>query len=156
MFEDNGEDEDERRGTAEVPLPGIPSEAVLEGVAGYMTRVAAAGDEPTPCREAVEGALSDYRLDAIVGAEWGGGFFSECAGGDCAGAIALLQAAEYMQMEGLRWLCAARLACAVRSADTEVELCGLFGVPLERMDRYAVEAADACAAMPWLVTENAA
>lgn len=152
---DADEDESDEENTVEVPLPGIASAAVLDGIGGYLMRVAVAGEEPALCRDSAEGALPDYRLDEMVGAGWGDTFFRECTTGDCASVCALLQAAEYMQMEGLRWLCAAKLACTIRGVNTEVALCGLFDVPLERMDRYAAEVEGVCASMPWL-TEDVA
>ena len=147
--DDDEGDADTETMMVDIPLPGIPSEAVLRGVAAYMDRVATAGGEPVPRGD---DELCDYRLSEVVGVEWGDAFFREATGGGCGAAsvCALLQAAEYMQMEGLRWLCAARLACAIRDTPTEVELCGLFGVPLESMDGYEEDMAEVCTAIPWL------
>jgi hypothetical protein len=97
----------------------------------------------------VDGPLADYRLDEVAGKDWGEQFFLSAGAQSCSATYALMQGAEYMQMEGLRWLCAAKIACAIRDTSNEEDLCGLFGVPLERMDRYEEEVNEACASAQW-------
>ena len=134
----------------EVPLPGIPSERVLRGVVEYLLRVAGGQAEPRGCHDVTDGPLEDYRVDEIVHGTWGDEFFSEVGADSGIRVCELMSAAEYMQMEGLRWLCAAKIACDIQCARTEDAMCGLFGVPLERMDQYCHELEELRTQMPWI------
>lgn len=150
MGSDSDESSEHRPEEMVVPLPGIPTKRVLHGVVEYLKRVAEGVQEPHSCHDSSDGPLQDYQLDEVAHGKWGDGFFNDVGADNCVHVCELMAGAEYMQIEGLRWLCAAKIACDVQRARTEDAMCGLFGVSLERMDRYYQEMEELCNHMPWI------
>jgi hypothetical protein len=118
----------------EVPLAGVETGAILRCVAEYLRR-AAKTPLPRPTRTRSTPPLPDYAFGRVVGRAWEG-FFDDAGVCNCEEVWDIMHAAEYMHIDGLRWLCGVKISCDVRRATCNEDLCRMFNVPPERMASF--------------------